>query len=188
LPQKIDALHAFVLPKIDYLLQSGDVSVVQLEDFDAHVRGVVQGWTTGKGIHCPIFYMTWKDSGILLPSVEGRLKMILGTPVQLLQSKDKRLRDVFHAFLNEERGNLHFAKRWEGMTATGFLNWDSTQMAGLNPTGETMSLFWKSYEPVKPLNLRIIPQGAEWIDFTSEHSLASQEETVTSKYVSKFIA
>jgi hypothetical protein len=83
--------------------------------------------------------MFWKDRWILLPSVEGRLNaMILRTLIQLLQSKDLGLREIFAAFREDERDNRHSAKKREGTTAMRSLDWEQTQMAGLNPTVENI--------------------------------------------------
>jgi hypothetical protein len=93
------------------LLQSGDISKSQLDEFDADVRGQVQSWIGGKGIPRPVFHMWWKDGGVSLPTVEGRLNtMVIGTVVQLLKTQDDGLRKIFRAFLDEERDNRHFAE------------------------------------------------------------------------------
>lgn len=188
LPQKIDALHTFVLCKIDYLLQSGDISKSQLDEFDAHVRGQVQSWIGGKGIPRPIFHMSWKDGGLSLPTAEGRLNtMVVRTVVQLLKTQDRQLRKIFRAFLDEERDNRHFADLSEGTTATGFLNWHQTATSGLNPEMETTTIFWKAFEAARRLKLEIKPVERNCEQITIAHALAAPRDDVSSKDVSQYI-
>jgi hypothetical protein len=188
LPQKIDALHTFVLPKIDYLLQSGDISKSQVDEFDAHARGQVQSWIGGKGIPRPVFHMSWKDGGLSLPTAEGRLNtMMVRTVVQPLKTQDHQLRKIFRAFLDEERDNRHFADPSEGTTATGFLNWHQTSTSGLNPELETTTIFWKAFEAARRLKLEIKPVGRNWEQITTAHPLAAPRDDVRSKDVSQYI-
>jgi hypothetical protein len=182
LPQKIDALQRFVLPKVDYLLQSGDISKSQLDEFDAHVRGTVQKWIGGKGIPRPIFHMSWKDGGLSLPTVEGRLNtMVIRTVVQLLQTQDKHRNQILRAFIDEERDNRHFTTTEEGTTKTGFFNWHLTATSGLTPETETTTIFWKAFEAARRLNIELIPKGRNWEQTKITHAEVPHEKMLRQK-------
>jgi hypothetical protein len=72
--------------------------------------------------------------------------------------------------------------------ATGFLDWSTSQLSGLNPSEDTITLFWKACLAAKNLNLQIKPNTRGWSRFTLSHPLATSQENATSKDASKFIS
>jgi hypothetical protein len=158
------------------------------EQFNNGSEGTVQQWIGGKGIPRPVFHMSWKDGGLSFPTIEARLNtMVIRTLVQLLCTQDPQLQQIFRAFLDEERVNRHFAEPSEGTTATGFLDWHQTEMSGLKPEVETISIFWKAFEAIRRTKIELKPIGRHWDQITISHPLASPRDDVSSKDVSQYI-
>jgi hypothetical protein len=72
------------------------------------------------------------------------------------------LRQIFRAFLTEERINRHFAEPSEGTTATGLLDWHQTEVSGWKPDVETIIFFWSAFEAARRLKIELEPVGRNW--------------------------
>jgi hypothetical protein len=68
-----------------------------------------------------VLAMKRNDGGLPLPSLKGRLStMVLRTLIQVLMTKDTKLKRVMRAFVNEERDNHRFSN--DGESTTDFLD------------------------------------------------------------------
>ena len=72
LSQKVYAVRTFAIPRLDYLLTNGRVSLNKMNSIDMRIRSIINKHV--KGVHLPknIFYTHWKDGGFSLQSLHDR--------------------------------------------------------------------------------------------------------------------
>ena len=104
LSQKIYAIRTFAIPKLDYLLTNGRVSLNKMNSIDMRIRSLINKHV--KGVHLPknIFYTHWKDGGFSLQSLHKRtLALRVKTFMTLFNSKCETVNNAMYFFVESER-------------------------------------------------------------------------------------
>jgi hypothetical protein len=123
--QKLQAINAFELPRIDFRMMCGGVYQSDLRRFDSWMRGEIMRWLKIPGIATAVFLMGWRDGRFTLPSLEDRqYTMIIRTILDMMSTTDKELLGIMRQFEEEEAERYHsiIVERKEDLG--GFLRWD----------------------------------------------------------------
>jgi hypothetical protein len=150
LAQKMQALKAFVFPRIHYGMMCADLSRGHLDRWDSQLRSLVSEWFRIKNILVELFQMSWRDGGFFFPWLRDRQNtLVTRTVVDMLTSPNDVTRKLMRQFESEQAANcgIEWRERGPDHDSKGFLNWrPTTEQQIWRPGTQTQSIFPQAFQ------------------------------------------
>jgi hypothetical protein len=102
--QKIDAVKAFLLPSINFLLLNGEVGRSQLRVMDKKTRRMINKELDIRGLPIECHHASWRDGGLSHPSLRDRGDVpTIRSFAQMTLSDDTEVRAATRQFTKDKR-------------------------------------------------------------------------------------
>ncbi|GMO18120.1 MAG: hypothetical protein Ta2E_09230 [Mycoplasmoidaceae bacterium] len=148
--QVIPAIKIFILPKLDYLMANSVMEMGKLKELDLFIHGSIHKLIGGPHLRKSLYYLSWKDWGFGLKSMEERYAVMkLNNTAQLFLKNDET--KEFAEWIIEEEIKQRKVE-WEE-NGKYFFNWKFVNGEGIR--GKYHSIMAKTYKAANKIQIGI---------------------------------